>query len=101
MFSRRILFSFLSLTMLALGASTVQAQAARKADSTTKPARIAVINFMHETVTFLPYDTEMDDFIYEGSPARGEALLSSSPKGYIGGFVKVAREHANRVALVS
>ena len=95
MFSRRILFSFLSLTMLALGASTVQAQAARKADSTTNPARIAVINFMHETVTFLPYDTEMDDFIYEGSPARGEALLSSSPKGYIGGFVKVAREHAN------
>ncbi|WP_043112479.1 M81 family metallopeptidase [Solimonas flava] len=57
--------------------------------------RIAVIYFVHETVTFLPYDTTLDDFIYEGSPARGEALLGSDPRGAIGGFVKVAREHAN------
>ncbi|MFT4047360.1 MAG: M81 family metallopeptidase [Solimonas sp.] len=61
----------------------------------TKPVRIAVMQFMHENVTFLPFDTVLDDFIYEGSPARGEALLGSDPKGYIGGFVKVAREHAN------
>jgi microcystin degradation protein MlrC len=63
--------------------------------SATKPLRIAVIYFVHETVTFLPYDTTLDDFIYEGSPARGEALLGSDPRGAIGGFVKVAREHAN------
>ena len=61
----------------------------------TRKIRIAVMHFSHETVTFLPYDTTTEDFIYEGSPARGEALLSSSPDGYIGGFVKVAREHAN------
>jgi len=68
-------------------------------DPALKPVRIAVLQFMHETVTFLPYDTELDDFIYEGSPASGDALLSagsyhtsrSSPSG----FVKVAREHAN------
>jgi len=59
-----------------------------------KPARIAVIYFVHETVTFLPFDTELDDFIYEGSPARGEALLAVDPKGYMGGFTQVAREHA-------
>src|SRR5215471_14316963 len=55
--------------------------------------RIAVLHFAHETVTFLNNDTTLDDFIYPGSPARGEALLSYDPKGYMGGFVKVAREH--------
>ncbi len=58
----------------------------------SKPIRIAVLKFSHETVTFLHPDTTLDDFIYEGSPARGEALLTSEPDSYIGGFVKVARE---------
>ena len=56
--------------------------------------RIAVLNFVHETVTFLPNDTTLDDFVYAGSPARGEALLTWEPRSYMGGFVKVAREHA-------
>jgi Metallopeptidase family M81 len=34
--------------------------------------RIAVLHFAHETVTFLRNDTTLDDFIYPGSPARGE-----------------------------
>ena len=55
--------------------------------------RIAVLHFAHETVTFLNNDTTLQDFIYPGSPASGEALLSYDPKGYMGGFVKVAREH--------
>ncbi|MDB5896968.1 MAG: hypothetical protein JWP41_570 [Ramlibacter sp.] len=59
-----------------------------------QPVRIAVLHFAHETVTFLPNDTELEDFIYEGSPARGEALLRYDPKSYIGGFVKCAREFA-------
>src|SRR6478735_4979926 len=59
----------------------------------TPPIRIAVLNFAHETVTFLPNDTTYEDFIYEGSPARGEALLAWEPRSYMGGFVKVAREH--------
>jgi microcystin degradation protein MlrC len=54
--------------------------------------RIAVLHFSHETVTFLKNDTTVDDFIYPGSPASGEALLQSDPKSYMGGFVKVARE---------
>lgn len=57
------------------------------------PARIAVLTFSHETVTFLKQDTTIDDFTYEGSPARGEALLRADPRGSIGGFVKVAREY--------
>jgi microcystin degradation protein MlrC len=58
-----------------------------------KPIRIAVLNFAHETVTFLPNDTTRDDFIYQGSPAKGEALLAWDARSYMGGFVKVAREH--------
>jgi microcystin degradation protein MlrC len=54
--------------------------------------RIAVLHFSHETVTFLPNDTTLDDFLYPGSPLGGEALLRSQPKSYIGGFVQVARE---------
>ena len=60
---------------------------------TRQPIRIAVLNFAHETVTFLPNDTTYNDFIYQGSPARGEALLAWEPRSYMGGFVKVAREH--------
>lgn len=55
--------------------------------------RIAVLHFSHETVTFLPNDTTLADFTYEGSPARGEALLAYDARSYMGGFVKVAREH--------
>ncbi|SDJ46867.1 MULTISPECIES: M81 family metallopeptidase [Bradyrhizobium] len=54
--------------------------------------RIAVLHFSHETVTFLNNDTTLDDFIYPGSPAKGEALLGAYPKSYMGGFVKMARE---------
>jgi microcystin degradation protein MlrC len=55
--------------------------------------RIAVLHFSHETVTFLSNDTTVDDFIYPGSPARGEALLATGPESYMGGFVQVAREY--------
>jgi microcystin degradation protein MlrC len=59
---------------------------------THRAIRIAVLHFAHETVTFLRNDTTLEDFIYPGSPAKGEALLAHDPKSYIGGFVKVARE---------
>jgi len=55
--------------------------------------RIAVLHFAHETVTFLKNDTTLSDFIYPGSPAKGEALLKAYPKSYMGGFVKMAREY--------
>jgi microcystin degradation protein MlrC len=57
------------------------------------PIHIAVLHFQHETVTFLRNDTTTDDFVYPGSPARGEALLASGPQSYMGGFVQVAREY--------
>lgn len=60
----------------------------------TRPVRIAVLHFAHETVTLLPNETQLDDFLYEGSPTRGDALLKYDPQGYMGGFVKVASEYA-------
>src|SRR5260370_15323242 len=54
--------------------------------------RIGVLHFSHETVTFLKNDTTLEDFIYPGSPAKGEALLNFDPKYFMGGFVKMARE---------
>jgi microcystin degradation protein MlrC len=61
--------------------------------------RIGVLHFSHETVTFLKNDTTLEDFIYPGSPAKGEALLKFDPKSYMGGFVKMAREF-DRVELI-
>jgi len=55
--------------------------------------RIAVMRLWHETVTFLPNETTLEDFVYPGSPARGEALLESDRRGALAGFVKVAREY--------
>src|ERR1700760_3787407 len=57
-----------------------------------RPIRIAVLHFSHETVTFLKNDTTLEDFIYPGSPAKGEELLKFDPTYFMGGFVKVARE---------
>jgi len=57
--------------------------------------RIAVAQFMHETVTFLKNDTTREDFIYEGSPLQGEELLQSGAKSYMAGFVQVAREFSD------
>src|SRR5436305_93505 len=61
--------------------------------------RIAVLHFSHETVTFLENDTTLDDFIYPGSPDKGDALLKFDTKYFMGGFVKMAREF-DRVELV-
>ena len=56
-----------------------------------EPLRFAVARFQHETCTFCPGgDTEIDDWLRQSEPLSGEALLSSG--GYVGGFVKRARE---------
>ncbi|QHE87743.1 M81 family metallopeptidase [Hydrogenophaga sp. BPS33] len=57
--------------------------------------RIAVLTFMHETVTFLSNDTTTDDFLYPGSPCKGEALLSTRSNASMAGFVRCAREFAD------
>ena len=80
---------------LALAVAASAASASNRPAQPKKPVRIAVMMFSHETVTFLKYPTTIEDFTYEGSPARGEALLRADPRGYMGGFVTVAREFDN------
>lgn len=57
--------------------------------------RIAVLHFSHETVTFLPNDTTVDDFIYPGSPCKGDELLDTRSSAYVAGFVQCARDYAD------
>jgi microcystin degradation protein MlrC len=50
-------------------------------------------------VTFLPNDTALADFVYDGSPAGGVALLAWEPRSYMGdGKPELARKAADDVA---
>jgi microcystin degradation protein MlrC len=52
----------------------------------TRPIRIAVGTFAHETCTFCPDSTGIDDWEYYGPPLRGAEVLAQGE--YIGGFVR-------------
>src|SRR5207244_9462334 len=80
------------LAPIGFDASIGEGPSLRRPSMNKPKIRIAVLHFSHETVTFLKNDTTLDDFIFPGSPAKGEALLGAYPKSYMGGFVKIARE---------
>lgn len=54
--------------------------------------RIAVATFSHETCTFCPGQTTVEDWEYYGPPTRD--FLSSS-RGYIGGFKAICEEYGD------
>ncbi len=56
----------------------------------TPPLRIGVANFSHETCTFCPRPTGIEEWEYYGPPERGEAVVQRG--SYIAGFVKASRE---------
>ena len=56
----------------------------------TPTIKIGVANFSHETCTFCPRPTGIEEWEFDGPPERGEAVLERG--GYIEGFVKVATE---------
>ncbi len=63
------------------------------AQAVDRPLRVAVARYSHETCTFCPGgDSDIERWTRVSPPYGGERLLSSG--GYIGGFVKVAREHS-------
>ncbi len=66
-----------------------------------KEFKIGVASFMHETCTFCPRPTGIDEFEYYGAPYQGEEVLNSN--SYIRGFVDRINEHggANLVGLTS
>ncbi|MEE9465492.1 MAG: M81 family metallopeptidase [Candidatus Neomarinimicrobiota bacterium] len=53
--------------------------------------RIGVAKFSHETCTFCPRPTGIEEFEYYGQPLRGEEVLQSN--AYIRGFVSRTREY--------
>ncbi len=56
----------------------------------TQTIKIGVANFSHETCTFCPRPTGIEEWEFYGPPERGDAVLERG--GYIEGFVKVATE---------
>lgn len=55
-----------------------------------KNIRIAVATFSHETCTFCPDPTTVEDWEYYGPPTRN---ILSSNRGYIGGFKTICEEY--------
>ena len=55
-----------------------------------KPLRIAVARFSHETCTFCPNPTTIEDWEYYGPPTRD---ILTSNRGYIGGFKTICEEY--------
>ncbi len=62
----------------------------QKTSEMDKPIRIAVARFSHETCTFCPKPTTIEDWEYYGPPSRD---LLSSNEGYIGGFKTMCEEY--------
>lgn len=57
----------------------------------SKKIRLAVATFSHETCTFCPDRTGVAEWEFYGPPVKGDDVLEDG--GYIGGFVKAAREY--------
>jgi len=77
----------LALLVSVPGEALSQAQGSR-------PFKVAVAEFSHETCTFCPGgDVQVEDWLRVSPPRGGEALLSSG--GYVGGFVKMARDYGD------
>ena len=55
-----------------------------------KPIRIAVATFSHETCTFCPDPTTIEDWEYYGPPTRD---IIETDRGYIGGFKTICGEY--------
>ncbi len=58
-----------------------------------KKIRIGVATFSHETCTFCPDPTGIPEWEFYGPPVRGNDVLNQG--GYIGGFVRAAKEYDN------
>ncbi|MFC1564475.1 M81 family metallopeptidase [candidate division KSB1 bacterium] len=57
-----------------------------------KQFKIAVATFSHETCTFAPNPTTIEDWEYYGPPSRD---IVDTDRGYIGGFVTFCNEFGN------
>jgi microcystin degradation protein MlrC len=79
--------SVLCSVILAIG--LVFAAGCQKTAEMEKPIRIGVARFSHETCTFCPEPTTIEDWEYYGPPSRD---LFGTDGGYIGGFKTMCEE---------
>lgn len=86
---RRVGKSFLSLVTLFV--LIIFISSCHKAPAKPK-IRIAVATFSHETCTFCPGETTIEDWEYYGPPTRD---FINSDRGYIGGFKAACEEYGN------
>lgn len=70
----------------------VLAFACQEISEKEEPLRIAVARFSHETCTFCPKPTTIEDWEFNGPPTR-DLLQTSS--GYIGGFKAMCEEYGS------
>lgn len=83
--------SFRAALVLLLTAALSGCEAAGASETTTTEYRVAVARFSHETCTFCPGpDPTIEDWTRARPPLEGEDLLERG--GYVGGFVKQARQ---------
>ncbi len=72
-------------------ASTIGGCSALGGGSAADAIVIGVASFSHETCTFCPNPTGIEEFEFYGPPLRGEEVLGDG--GYVGGFVHGAAEY--------
>lgn len=85
----KLTYSLLLLLGIASLLSSCQSGVAEsQADNSYK---IGVAYFSHETCTFCPQPTGIEEFEYHGPPLQGDEVLNYS--SYIRGFVEVANEY--------
>jgi len=82
----RLLFIFSLFVLLSL----VSCQN-KSSQSEKKIFKIGVASFSHETCTFCPNPTGIEEWEFYGPPVKGEEILSGG--GYISGFVSRSREY--------
>ena len=87
MFARKVLFTTSAVTVVC----GLLAACAQPAPPEAKKIRLGVATFSHETCTFCPEPTGIAEWEFYGPPVKGQAVLDEG--GYIGGFVKAAKEY--------
>jgi microcystin degradation protein MlrC len=82
----------LTAACLMVGCAPEQPESTIAAASQSKPLRLAVARFQHETCTFCPGgDVTIEDWTKIRAPDKGDAVLTAG--SYVGGFTLAAREY--------
>lgn len=85
-YRKNLIYSIIPIFLL------VFAFGCREMSEQGKSVRIAVATFSHETCTFCPKPTTVEDWEFYGPPTRD---ILNSNRGYIGGFKSICEEYGD------